>query len=361
MLISQISAKDVLSNCRQILGLPQNSQQVLDKQLLAGLLRRSAGIHCPCSRVTLRTSLLESLDQLSIDEESIHEQINNAIEALIVGGDLLELNDVVTEDASVKSTWVFAAPPSFIVRRSRSIFLCGIVPDQDTFLPHSLSDLVVYDGYNRMIEEQADRDVAQELRQQGLQQFSESTWLKGPQPEKASLMSDRFEELLKRQQYSGIVPDLEIIDPTRAVTYYRGRWCNPTRENGTFVARRQQEFGSPIWCFASLEDGVTKRILDLPLSQTRWRGCDVAWHLQMAIDYCRGVPQQYRRLLRGDFIQLDFYSPLPQWSQRRLMIFGRSIPPVKCLMSYLLPVSEAKTEEHYLQQNLWLSPTESSN
>ena len=60
----------------------------MDNLLLAGLLRRSAGIHCPCSRATLRASLLESLEHLSADEESLSERVDAAIEALIVGGDL---------------------------------------------------------------------------------------------------------------------------------------------------------------------------------------------------------------------------------------------------------------------------------
>lgn len=361
MTISRITANDVLSDCRQILGLPVNQQNIVDDQFLAGILRRSAGIHCPCSRATLRASLLECLQHLSIDEEPLYERIDNAIEALIVGGDLLEVNDVVTEDTEVKGTWVFAAHPSFVVRRSRSIFMFGIVPDQDAFLPLSLNKLIVYDGFIRMIEPQPNRDIVKELRQQGLQQLSETTWFKSPKAEIASIVRDRFESLLMQQQHSGTVQDLEIIDPTRAITYYQGRWCKPTNENGMFVARRPQEFGSSIWCFANLKDGVTVRFVDLPPNKTRWRGCDIAWYLQMAIDHCRGTPQQYRRLEKGDFIRFDFFSPLPQWSQRRLMIFGRSVPPEKSLMSYMLPASEAKTEERHLQQTLWLSPTEDSN
>ncbi len=33
----------------------------------------------------------------------------------------------------------------------------------------------------------------------------------------------------------------------------------------------------------------------LPDKKKRWRGCDVAWHLQMAIDHCNHTPQVYRR------------------------------------------------------------------
>ena len=362
MVINLITANKVLPTCRQILGLPANQHDVIDGPLLAGLLRRSAGINCPCSRTTLSASLLECLKHLSENEKFLRDRVNEAIEALIVGGDLLELNDVVTDDMAVKGTWVFAAPPSFVVRRSLNIFLFGIVADQDTFLPSFLQDLIVYDGYTRMIEPQSDLDIVKKLRKQGLQQLSESAWFKSPKPKKASTMLDHFKRMLDKQNPSGTVKDLQILDPTRTVTYYRGRWRTPKNENGTFVARRPQEFGAPIWCFACLKDGSPVRILDLPHKRTRWRGCDTAWCLQMAIDHCRGVPQRYRRRsVDGNLVRFDFFSPLPQWTQRRLMIFGESVPPEKCLLSYQLPASEACTEEQHLRQTLWLSVTADSD
>jgi hypothetical protein len=100
---------------------------------------------------------------------------------------------------------------------------------------------------------------------------------------------------LRHSLQPGTVTDLQILDPMRPVTYYLGRWNVPKNQSGTFVARRPQEFGAPIWCFVALKDGVPARLLDLPLEKMRWRGCDSAWHLQMAIDYCRRNPQRYRR------------------------------------------------------------------
>ena len=360
MVIAPVTANEVLSRCGQVLGLPADQQQVVDDLLLAGILRRSAGIHCPCSRTTLHASLLECLEHLSTDDEALSEGVDATIEALIVGGDLLELNDVVTEDTAVRSTWVFAAPPSFVARPSGGVFIFGIVPDQDAFLPSSLATHIDYDGYIRTIRPQPDRDIAQELREQGLQQLSENAWLKSPRTELAVTVRNRFERVLAEQPPAGSISDLNVLDPARPVSYYRGRWTVPTKESGTFLARRPQEFGAAIWCVAHLEGGLAVRFLDLPLERSRWRGCDTAWHLQMAIDHCRGTPQRYRRTLDGESVRFDFYSPLPQWSQRRLMIFGRSIPPERSLISYLLPPAEAETEEQHLQQALWLSPTEDS-
>lgn len=358
MVITEVSADQVLALSRQTVGLGEGG---LDDLLIASLLRRSAGINCPCSRTTLRAALLECLQYLSDDEALLSERIDVAIESLIVGGDLLELHDIVTDDPNVKSTWVFAAPPSFVVRPSSGIFIFGIVPDQDAFLPHSLVSRITYDGFTRMIMPNPDEDLAAELREHGLQQLSESAWLKSPKAEAAADVLNHFERRLAAQPPSGIVSDLEILDPARQVTYYRGRWVVPKDQSGSFVARRPQEFGAPIWCFVALEGGVSVRLLDLPLEKTRWRGCDVAWHLQMAIDYCRHSPQRYRRRVECDGIRLDFFSPLPQWSQRRLMIFGRAMPHKNSLFSYWLPPTEAQAEERFLQERLWLSRTEDSD
>ena len=360
-MIDRLDTQEVLSGCRQVLGLPLDQEQFVDDQLLAGLLRRSAGIHCPCSRVTLRVSILECLEFLSPDEEYLSDRVDAAIESLIIGGDLLELNDVDTADSSAKSTWVYAAPPSFVVRRNGSIFLFGIVPDQDAFLPKSILDHITYEGYTRTIRPNSNHDFIFELQEEGLLQLSENTWLKGPKKETATTMYDRYEQHLMCQPSSGHINDLKILDSERFISYYPGRWLTPTNQTGVFVARRPQVYGAAIWCFVQLKDGVAVRLLDFPLDKSRLRGCDTAWHLQMAIDHVRDFSQQYRRINNEDGVRFDFFSPLPQWSERRLMIFGRAVSRDRSLFSYLLPHSEAKTEEQYLQSMLWLSPTNDSD
>ena len=360
-MIIKVLAGDVLTGCRQTLGLPRSQEEPIDDVLLAALLRRSAGIHCLCSRATLCGSLLESLQHLSPAETSLSDRIDEIIEGLIVGGDLLELNDVAIDDPDVKGTWVFAAPPSFVVRPSGGVFLLGIVRDQDVFLPRSLALRVKHEGLTRIIASKPDEELATELLEQGLQQLSENSWLKSPKAKRPEDMLRQFKSQLSAQPPSGAVDDLQVLDPTRPVKFYSGRWTTPQNRTGTFVARRPQEFGASIWCFAELEEGTVVRLLDLPPKRTRWRGCDIAWHLQMAIDHCRHTPQIYRRLNDGDGVRLDFFSPLPEWSQRLLMIIGRPLPRDRSLMSYRIPSTEVESEEHFLQEQLWLSLTRDSD
>ena len=355
-MITRVTPTEVLAHCRHMLGMPSDQDIALDDALLVALARRSAGIHCPCSRATLRTSLLECMDGLPTSYDSLPEAVDDIIEALIVGGDLLELADVVIDDSDVRQTWVFAAPPSFVIRPSGSTFLFGIVPDQDTFLPATLAGRIIQRGFTRVLEPQPGENFAGELRELGMQQLSDSAWLRSPRTEDPTDMLSRHQRLLAGQSPITGKHDFQILDSSRPVTYYPGRWTDPTDQNGMFVARRSQEFGAPIWCLLELENGKPVHLLDLPLPQARrWRGCDAAWHLQAAIDHCRGTPQRYRHRIDGTGIRFDFFSPLPQWSQRRLMILGTSVPRDACLFSYVVPTDEADSEEAFLQQNLWLS------
>ena len=360
-MIERVMASDVLAGCRHTLGLPDQGDRPLDDILLAALVRRSAGIHCPCSGATLRASVLDCTDALAADDANRSQRVDDTIEALTVGGDLLELDDVVTEDSDVRQTWVFAGPPGFVIRPNGTAFIFGVVPDQDAFLPAFLGTRVLYAGFTRSIEPRADEDLADELRAQGLQQLSNDAWIKNPRPELPNDMLRRVNRHLARQSPIVTIDNLKILDSVRPVTYYPGRWVAPTNQTGMFVARRPQEFGASMWCLVRLEGGVPVRLLDFPFEKTRWRACDTAWHLQMATDHCRHYPQQYRRRVEtNSSIRFDFFSPLPLWAQRRLMVLGSPKDPEKCLLSYTVPNGQAKTEEAFLRNRLWLSPTEDS-
>lgn len=359
-MIEEITSEQVVAGCRHTLGLPAASSESIEDTLLAALLRRAGGILCPCSRTALRAALLESLRGLS-EDASLAERIDATIEGLIIGGDLLELHDVATADQAAKGTWVFAAPPCYVLRPGGSIFLTGTVPDQDMFLPPSLASRVQHEGVVRVLQPEPGEDLASALLDLGLQELSESLWLKTPKPEAPEALLSGYQRQLELQPPSGEVAEMLILDPTSSVRFYPKRWTSPsTNHSGTFVARRPQEFGAPIWCLAHLDAGRVLKFLDLPPRRSRWRGSDIAWYFQMAVDHCRGAPQLYRRSTITDGECFDFFSPLPQWSQRRMMIFGQPVPRANCLMSYVLPVSQAEAEEEFIKQRLWLARTDDS-
>jgi hypothetical protein len=360
LVIAKISGDEVLKISREMLGLSASPYGLFDDPMLAASLRRTAGILCPCSGSTLVGSVLECVQYIVEDSGDLTERIAAAVESLIIGGDLLELNQVTTDDPAVKGTWLFAAPPGFIVRPSGSIFLIGILPDELTPLPASLNVRVLHEGYSRVLTPQPSEDLPSVLRDLGLLERAESMWLKAPKPESATELRDGMLRRLTEQPPSWEIADISILEPARNVDYYVGRWVNPRKESGNYVARRPQAYGAPLWGFATLKDGGVTRFLDFPLKGTRWRGCDIAWHLQMAIDHCHGTPQLYRRRPEPGGACLDFLSPLPLWAQRRLAILGRPAPREKCLFSYWIPQRELASEEAFLQKHLWLSRCERS-
>lgn len=248
-------------------------------------------------------------------------------------------------------------PPGFVVRPNGTAFIFGVIPDQDAFLPPSLGIRVRYERFIRFVKPRPKEDLAGELREHGLQQFSESVWLKSPKPELPDKLLSRVVRRLERQSLVTVIDNLKVLDSARPVTHYRDRWVIPTNQTGTFVARRPQEFGAPMWCLVRMEDGVPVRLLDIPFEKTRWRACDTAWHLQLAIDHCLHRPQRYRRSQETCGTRLDFFSPLPLWAERRLMVFGTPCRPKKGFLAYVVPRDHADTEEEFLQSKLWLTPT----
>ncbi len=354
MALAGITRDEVLAGCRRALGLNPVQQNPVDGEFLAAALRHAAGILCPCSAATLRSAIIESLQHLA-ESDGLAERIDDAIHGLIVGGDLLELNQVTTDAPDAKGTWLFAAPPSYVVRPSGSIFLTGVVADRDTYLPQALMERIRYDGFTRAIMPTQGEALAEDLSELGLQALSSDSWLKPPKTETAMEFVEKHHAKLLAQTRSGDIPDLQIIEPSKPVTYYRGRWTRPKTHAGTFVGRRPQEFGSPIWCLVRLENGQAQQLLDLPLHKSKLRGCDAAWHIQMAIDHINHTPQKYSVRSTDEHAFLDFFSPLPLWAERRLMLLGRHADAAGCLLSYRLRLNDLQTEEKFFRERLWLS------
>lgn len=352
-MIAELSQNEVIAYCRSFFGVDTDTVEISD-ELLAEMLRRTAGFMCPCSRSVLRTAVVECLSYLHPDSDALSIKLEQLIQDMLVVGDLLELADVTTEEDGVKGTWVFPSPPSYVVRRNGSVFLTGISPDYDKFLPEDLNVRIIHSRVTRQILPKPGEQLSERLGEQGLNHLSEAVWLKSPKDQSPERIIAQHLDQLRAQTKCGEIVGLEILDHSTKVTYYRGRWCVPVQHTGMFIARRPQEYGAPLWCFVDLDDGQPKHVVDFPPRNYRWRGCDAAWRLQLAIDFCEGHPQKYRRTTLPDSVRFDFFSPLPLWAQRRLMIFGQERPPEKSLFAYEIPFAEAIEEENNLKKHLWL-------
>ncbi len=358
MVITAASAQDVVNAVRHSLGLPGPADDKLDDTLLAALLRRASGILCPCSPATLSSMVAASLEGLAESRDAILKRLIAVTESLMIDGDLLELSHATIDDPAAKGTWVFAAPPSFAEGPGGSVFVLGTAKDEITPLPASLTARIVYRGPLRVLTPLPGEDLRAMLRELGLLQLSRATWLKLPKQQSAFDFRSAMLTRLASHTASGAISDLSILDPQCPVDYYADRWRAPKRDTGEFIARRPQAYGAPIWGYAMLANGQATKFLDFPIGNTPWRGCDVAWHLQMAIDACRGMPQRYRLRHTGNEPCLDFFSPLPMWAHRRMMVVGSPASRYKCLLSFSVPAQDLQSELAFLQQHLWLTPHE---
>ena len=353
-LIAEVSPDEVLGGLRRTVDLPPESTTLLDEPLLGALVRYGAGILCPCPQSRLLAGLVECLQHLGMPSDELRKRVHSAIEDLIVRGELLEVRGDEADEWEGGTIRLILAPPRFVVRHSGSIFLLGAVPDHGAFLPNSLVRDIRHDGCLRILDPVPGRDLRRELRAHGVQELSSADWLASPKETSPSALIGSIEAELDARPAVVEFGSIEILDSDKSVTYYPGRWKTPRRESGVFVARRPQEYGAALWCVARLETGAVRRFLDLPIGDLRARACDEAWHLQMAYDHQRGVPQRYRMRRDGERARFDFFSPLPKWAERRLLAIGRPIPPSRCLISYSLPGTEAEAEVGFVQDRLWL-------
>src|SRR5262245_48253942 len=311
--IEEVHARQVAE-----LGLDQNALDLTATESLAAALRRAAGFLCPCSAATLVRAVVRPLDGLVPGLEVVKDSVETTLEALIAHGDILEECDVAADPASASRVLLYGAPPSFVARRSGAALVLGITPDELSPLPVELEARIDYVNHVRSLPADSAEDLRTELIQLGLVELSLMSWLKAPPAETAAQHLARMNHQLDTATPTSTIPGLLLLDPTKSVRYYRGRWVEPRKYTGRFGARRSQAYAADLWCYVQIAGGLPERFIDLPLPGGRARGCDEAWRLQMAIDTVRGDPQRFR--LRpgptGTFV-LELFSPVPMWARRR--------------------------------------------
>jgi hypothetical protein len=235
------------------------------------------------------------------------------------------------------------------------VILLGVAADQLSPLPSELEQRIQYLGHvRRLSPSSATEDLRAELRQLGLLELSSDAWLKGPKSSTATQAVAASDRALDSVPPSRDISGLVLLDPAKPVRYYRGRWTEPKTQTGRFVARRPQAYGADLWCYVHLTKGQPERMIDLPQRGSRWRGCDEAWHLQMAIDAQRGAPQRFRVTPSGDAVVLELFSPAPAWARRRWDAIGEPVPSAGSLFAYRIAKAEIGEERRFMREALWL-------
>ncbi len=354
MVMRRLSAEEVHAQKIRELGLDPEALDLTTPEGLAGALRRAASYLCPCSAATLVRAVVRPLRGLVPDMDNAKEFVEETLEAMISHGDILEQPELQDGTPSAR-VLLYAAPASFVVRKSGLVVLLGVAADQLSPLPSDLERRIQYLGHVRRLSPlSAAEDLRAELRQLGLLELSSEAWLKGPRSSAASQAVATIDRALDVVPPSRDIPGLLLLDSTKPVRYYRGRWTEPKSQTGRFVARRRQAYGADLWCYVELNSGQPERMIDLPQLGSRWRGCDEAWHLQMAIDAQRGSPQRFRISPSLDAVVLEFFSPVPAWARRRWDAIGEPVPSAGCLFAYRIPRTEIEEERRFAREALWL-------
>jgi hypothetical protein len=351
----RLTAEEVNAQKVRELGLDPTALDLTSTEAIAGALRRAASFLCPCTAATLVRGVVRPLRGLVDDMESVRGTVEETLEAMTAHGDILEQADVEDDSTHAVGTLLYAAPASFVARESGAVILLGVASDQLSALPDELERRIEHVSHLRRLTPLPGEDLPTDLVQLGLVEVPYERWLRAPRSEAPAQLLSRFEGLLDAAQPSRDVPGLLLLDPERSVRYYRGRWVEVRTQTGRFVGRRSKAYGAQLWSYLQLRDGNPERLIDLPVDGNRWRGCDEAWRLQMAIDAARGEPQKFRvRPGPGTTRMIEFFSPVPMWAKRRWDAVGEPVPSSGCLFAYKLPQVEVEEEVRFVRDELWL-------
>ena len=357
--VARLSATEVVDGAIRALGLEEVGVDLFSPEALAASVRRAASFLCPATAGRIVHSVLEVLDGLPGCTEETKAQVETVVDSLVGYGDLLEL---ATESADAEGRRIFLGPPSFVRRTSGSWLLMGVRPEGAPLVGDELSALIDYESHVRIVR--SSESVEEMVASSGLTEISAEQWLQAPRVIPAGDLVEDYVRRLHAAGSSGDIDDMRVLDPSAPVTYYRGRWRSPQKNDcGQFVARRPQAFGAELWCFAEVSEGRAVRLVDLPVAASLAPGADEAWRLQAAVDAVAGHPQRVRVRTgtRADSMVMDVFSPLPSWARRRLDIVGTPLlRTAGALFSYGLPHEEVEEELRFLNERLWMSADESS-
>ena len=271
-------------------GLSQSGFRVDSPEFLAVLVREATASISPCTRRELTGHILKHLSPLDPDYPW-RDEIRETIESLLALGDLVEVYDDAQE---TNQAIIYLAPNSFVELPGGLFVLLGGYQDVKGLIPNSIDAELTHVWYTRRLHV-SDADVVREtLLDFGFLNLRPEFWLKSPDTLAAREHVLRYDEALSRMQpRQTLIEEVSLLDTNVDVKRYSRRWSPLENQKGRFVGRRPQAFGSRLWCYLEVTDGMVLRHIDLPHFEHHWRAFDEAWHLQLALDSLRGTPQLF--------------------------------------------------------------------
>ncbi len=354
-MISIVNPGDVLTTSYRFLGVPDDG--TLSVIYTAAAIRRLAGAVCPCSPKTLLHAMIDAHRGLVDDTEGFARQVETVIDDLVSVGDLLELTDVVAIDERIKGTWLFAAPPGFVIHHGNTAHIIGLTADEQMPLPGVVRDRVVIHGVSRRIFPADGEDLRHLLGSLGLREISSESWLRHPRQSSAHDLVVKADTKLSSMGRLGDQDGVQLFNHLSERRGYRRCWEPLAGQSGRFVIRRPQAYGSDRWGYGEIANGQVAKVLEFPEAGERWRGCDVAWRLMMALLRLAGSAISYRVGETDGGSAFDFFFPMPDWAKRALRFSGDEVPARNCLVSFDVPEAQVPAVRKFLFDMLFLEPS----
>jgi hypothetical protein len=323
---------------------------------IAFVLRRLVGMLGPCTRRDVVARAKRAL--VAYVEQDPELLIRGTLEDLIVGGDVLELPVLVGVQEDEASLRLLGAPPSFVVCE-KIIRVIGIGSDDARFLPEDVFARVQARGGDRFIEDEDPASLIQLLTELGLRRIDMTRWLGKESNEAADVFIKRMTERLAQTGRVGGLAEPSWLWPSDGCCpTYRSRWKPDAPNVDVGIVRAKQHYGNPRWYFAQ-KSGNTLRLLDLPVDgETEVRGCDLAWAIQLAIDYTRGHPARYHvRARDAQWTEIRLEFPLPLHCRRRLLRLGGHRSDNEHGFSFYVPTADLESAMAILS-GAWMVPAD---
>lgn len=344
-----VSNQEVQDTLFQALSVP-TSENLRSTDTLSSLIRLTASFCCPCQPAEVAKTVISLLQPL-IDIEELRDEVYACLDDVIAYGDLIEIRP--DQDSPRQ---LALSIPSVVKVSPRRLLLVGVSPDGKDNLPPLLRSLLTLRGCARVLDIDDIGSAMSSLVSAGYLLVTHDEWNRPPHQSTAADLVSKYDNLTASERPVGSLGDLELLIPDTNVRYYRGRWQTAKSQSGAFVARRERRFGTSSWCYVTLSSGVATGLVDLPTPDSRYRGCDEAWHLQQAIDHQRGEPQVFRVRTDSDGSStlFDFFSPIPEWAHRRWNAIGERVAPQHCLFSYRFHPEIVQDESRFAETRMWL-------
>ena len=347
-----VSTKDVEALAVSSLGFNVDSADLITPEVLAALVRKTASFECPCPAAILAKSVSWLLEPICLSD-TLKDTVRGTINSVTSYGDLIETHE---PSDTASNFLLYLAAPSFLQVSDTLFLLFGVTPDGEDMTPPDLRQRVEPVMYSRRLAVQDSKECRETLLQAGFESLKVDSWLRCPSRRPASELIALYDDALLKSGPPGVPEDLILIDPTRLVSYYKGRWTKLKKQTGRFIGRRSQTYGAQLWCYLEVSNGLVTRLLDFPLFETHWRAFDEAWHLLQAMDAVSGQPQGFRvrKTSQKGMAAMDLFSPVPTWAIRRWDAVGLRTMPNSSLMSYIFPETQIDGECRFAAERMWL-------